>query len=481
MRISDIFVDGFGIFHNLPVENLPPRVYPLFGRQRGGQIDVSLVHTGHAVRLQGQKTERQCVPSPLGRDQGGRLFLVSRRFGRISLERRAGKKGGLVSVTHPDGRKAGEEALQELLGTTTRELYRNVYAFGLSELQSMETLDNDAVRSALYGAGMGTGVALSTAMAAIGRRLDAPFKPGGRSPELNGKLRKLEEVRGKLHESRRELKRYDEAFQALQIVSKVIEGHRAAMAASRREKEHVDTLLTVWDDAAALEALEQELADLPATGDAFPSKGIERLDRLEEKIETQAGLCAALAGEREAALRELHGLHADERLLERSGQVRELLSGKTTYAADCAAVPLLRQQIGAAVSSIATALSGLGRDWTEEKVLSLDRSLFAREEIERQRQALGDLRARRVNAENGFAGRKADLDAAVRDEEEAARELEKTPEVEKEADGETIARLQEGRGPICLHRRRLAAGARGRDNQREELKRRHPGNRAGLD
>ena len=129
-----------------------------------------------------------------------------------------------MSVTYPDGRKAGEEALRELLGGTTRELYRNVYAFSLSELQSMETLDNDAVKSALYGAGMGTGVrALSTAMTAIGKKLDELFKPGGRSPELNRRLRDLEEVREKLRDSRQELKRYDEAFQGLRAATG---GHR---------------------------------------------------------------------------------------------------------------------------------------------------------------------------------------------------------------------------------------------------------------
>ncbi len=62
-----------------------------------------------------------------------------------------------MSLAYCDGRKAGEEALRDLLGGATPELYRNVYAFSLSELQSLKTLENDAVKSALYGAGMGTG------------------------------------------------------------------------------------------------------------------------------------------------------------------------------------------------------------------------------------------------------------------------------------------------------------------------------------
>ncbi len=225
----------------------------------------------------------------------------------------------------------------------------------------------------------------------------------------------------------------------------VIEEYRVAIRSSNREKERVDTYIKIWDDAALLRTFERELADLPLKIESFPAKGVDRLDRLGEKIEAKEALCATLADERDAALRELQNLRADERLLEQSEPVRELLSRKATYLVDRAAISVLRQQIEAVGKSIGTALAELGRDWTEQKVLSLDRSLFAREEIETRRQTLEDLRACRVNAENTLAARKEDLDSAARDEQEARRELERRPAKEREADEETIAQLQKGR------------------------------------
>ena len=471
MRISDIFVDGFGIFHNLSVEDLPPGFVLFSGDNEAGKSTCLWFIRDMLFGFRDKRSKDNEYPPLSGGTQGGRLTFVSRRFGQVSLERKAGRKGGLVSVTYPDGRKGGEEALRELLGGTTRELYRNVYAFSLSELQSMETLDNDAVKSALYGAGMGTGVrALSTAMTTIGKKLDELFKPGGRTPEINRRLRDLEDVREKLRDSRQELKRYDEAFQGLRVAAGVIEEHRAAIRASHREKERVDTYLKVWDDVALLKTLEQELADLPLKIESFPARGVDRLDRLGEKIEAQVALCATLADERDAALRELQTLHADERILEQSERVRELLSGKATYVADSAAIPGLRQQIDVIGKSIGTALSELGKDWTEEKLLSLDRSLFAREEIERRRQALEDLRAGRVNAENSFAARQADFDAARSDEEEARKELERTPAEEREADEETISHLQKGRDQFASTVGDLPGVRKEREKERERLK-----------
>jgi uncharacterized protein YhaN len=471
MRISALFMDGFGIFHNLSVEDLPPGFILFSGDNEAGKSTCLWFIRDMLFGFRDKRSKDNEYPPLSGGTQGGRLTFVSRRFGEISLERKAGKKGGLVSVTHPDGRKAGEEALVELLGGTTRELYRNVYAFSLSELQSMETLDNDAVKSALYGAGMGTGVrALSTAMTTIGKKLDELFKPGGRSPEINRRLRDLEDIRDKLRTSRQELKRYDEASQGLRHTAEVIEEYRAAIRSSNREKERVDTYLKVWDDAVLLKTFERELADLPLKIESFPSKGVERLDRLGEKIEGKEALCATLAGEHDEALRELQNLHADERLLEQSESVRELLSGKATYVADRAAISALRQQIEAIGKSIGTALTELGRDWTEQKALSLDRSLFAREEIERQRQTLEDLKSGRVNAENSFAARKEDLDSAIRDEEEAGKELERTPAVEREADEETIAQLQKGRDQFASTVADLPGIRKEREKQREGLK-----------
>ena len=58
MRISDIFVDGFGIFHNLSVENLPPGFILFSGDNEAGK-STCLWFIRDMLLVQGQKVERQ--------------------------------------------------------------------------------------------------------------------------------------------------------------------------------------------------------------------------------------------------------------------------------------------------------------------------------------------------------------------------------------------------------------------------------------
>ena len=233
---------------------------------------------------------------------------------------------------------------------------------------------------------------------------------------------------------------------------------------ANREKERVDTCLKVWDEVALLRNSKRELADLPVKIESFPAKGVDRLDRLGEKIGAQRALCATLADEHDAALRELLNLHVDERPgTVRAGPRAALREGN------------LRRRPHRRIRSEAAnrghpqehrhrpfgAWQGLDR----AKGILLDRSLFAREEIERRRQALEELRSGRVNAEKSLAARKENLDSAIRDEQEAAKEVERTP-----AGGERSGRgdhrpTAKREGSIRFHRRRSPGGpkrARGR-------------------
>ncbi len=138
----------------------------------------------------------------------------------------------------------------------------------------------------------------------INKKLDELFKPGGRNPELNRKLRDLEEVREKLREARQELKRYDEAYEGLRRKTDDIEACRSAVRSLNRQKEQVDVSLKAWDDALLLRAMERDLADLPLKIENFPARGVDRLDRLTEKIEAKEAALDALRGDRDETLRE---------------------------------------------------------------------------------------------------------------------------------------------------------------------------------
>ena len=68
-------------------------------------------------------------------------------------------------MTGPDGRLGGEAELHALLGGANAGLFRSIFAFGLDELTSLETLDDDDVRDLVFTAGvLGAGRSATRAM-----------------------------------------------------------------------------------------------------------------------------------------------------------------------------------------------------------------------------------------------------------------------------------------------------------------------------
>ena len=100
MRISAIFVDGFGIFHNLSVEDLPPGFILFSGDNEAGKSTCLWFIRDMLFGFRDREIERQRVPAALGRDPG-RPPLLRERAVRGGLPR---KKGG-------EERRSGERHL----------------------------------------------------------------------------------------------------------------------------------------------------------------------------------------------------------------------------------------------------------------------------------------------------------------------------------------------------------------------------------
>ena len=99
MRISSLFVDGFGMFHNLSLEDLPGGFILFSGDNEAGKSTCLGFIRDMLFGFRDRRSKDNEYPPLAGGALGGRIAFVSERFGEILLERKAGKKGGLVSVS----------------------------------------------------------------------------------------------------------------------------------------------------------------------------------------------------------------------------------------------------------------------------------------------------------------------------------------------------------------------------------------------
>lgn len=154
MRILRGRIHGFGV---LPEQELPELSSGLSIFVGDNEAGKSTCLDFFRVMLTGYPT-RKGVHAPLhGGSGGGTLQLMTQMADHVTLQRMQGTKGGTFSLADAEGKRLDSLAPQ-LFGGVTRELYRNVYGFSLTELQTFESLDSEGIRNALYGASFGLGL-----------------------------------------------------------------------------------------------------------------------------------------------------------------------------------------------------------------------------------------------------------------------------------------------------------------------------------
>jgi uncharacterized protein YhaN len=195
VRLAAIHIDGFGIFHELDVVRLSPGLNVFLGDNESGKTTLlAFLRTVLFGFPPGQRRENLYPPLAGGR-HGGRLILLGQEGEEYAITRHQGPKRGPVTVTLPDGSQGDEEVLRQLTGAATEDLFRSVFAFSLSELQSFDSLNSQAVRSAIYSAGAGVGkVSLAKVEKDLQDSIGRIFKSGGRKPLINQILRELQEI-----------------------------------------------------------------------------------------------------------------------------------------------------------------------------------------------------------------------------------------------------------------------------------------------
>ena len=127
MRIEWLSIDGFGHFSGYESGPLNGRAVVFYGPNEAGKT--TLLAFIRAI-LFGfpRRTDPLWFPALAGGKHGGRIRLCD---GHI-VERYQGVHGGPVTVTLPDGSQAGTARLNELLGHASRDVFENVFAFGLA-------------------------------------------------------------------------------------------------------------------------------------------------------------------------------------------------------------------------------------------------------------------------------------------------------------------------------------------------------------
>jgi uncharacterized protein YhaN len=388
MRFTGFYIDGFGLFNDLKIEGLSPELTVFLGENESGKSTLLGFLRAIFFGFPDGRSHENLYPPLVGGKHGGNITLITEDQDLYVVQRHPGPRGGKVDVLKPDQTRGGKEFLGRLLGMTNRDLFRNIYAFSLSELQEFETLNTDSVREALYSAGAGVDPnKLATLKTVLEKREGELFKPGGSKPRINTVLSRLSAISKEKKALRGSIQEYDRIKTQIAHLKEQIHGLGKRRIERSVQLKRTEQWIHIWPEWISLSLTREKLEGLEVI-DHFPVQGLTRFETLKTRSE---GLQNELV-KREEDLRrqesDLSILKVDPDLLKHAPAIRELQREQGLFEAVLQEQLAVQEQLSMGERKLTESLGPLGPEWTEKQVLEFDISIATREEVRHYREIL---------------------------------------------------------------------------------------------
>lgn len=389
MQLREIHIDRFGAAYDLKITGLKPGVNVLYGPNEKGKTTLIQFIRRVLFGFQSKKNENSYDSGDSG--LGGRLVVETSRGETAVVYRKKGPRGGPVTVSFGDEVLEGASAIEQVAGQATPDLFRNIYAFTLDELQGLDTLEVDKVKGRIYGAGLGLGgVSLAEVMKTLDDQRGQLFKGRGTQPRLNGLQQEYERLNTELNAMKESLPEYDRInLEAGRLREKSGEWREAI----RRDEELLQGLTLRHELYPVFLSMEEARQGLEALGpriqfneSVFESmeKLVEEKKGLERRMQEEAGSLHSLEVK-------LQGLEVPRTFLEKTGEMEALRQSVEQVRSAMADVVARRNEYGQAVDQVQADIAALDPDWDEARVRAFTFTEAELAEVEQMARTLAEL------------------------------------------------------------------------------------------
>jgi len=366
MRIVEVHLDGFGIFANKHLTGFKSGVNVVYGENESGKT--TFLEFVRRILFGFPRVSPSTNPYPplQGGVYGGKLICKLPSGEDVTIARSEGPRGGRVKVLFGSRELVGRERLNEVLGHIGRLFYENVYAISLNELQAFKTLQEEEVRSHIYGAGLGLGsVSLSAIKGELTKSCERLYKSRGPAHEMAKLHNEIKKFEREIREIQQQLSQYDslskqqdELIKETAHLTEQIRDLEGTLASLENKRKMYPSYVELVNAQSELSGLE-ELAD-------FPEDAKDNLDSLNRDIAHLDSQISKAEEKLKALELKLGGLDYNKDILDKEPIVVSLQRRKTEYEN---AVRDLKEDVepkrNALAKEIQKEIIKLGEGWSE--------------------------------------------------------------------------------------------------------------------
>ncbi len=356
MKITDLEIEGYGVWSGLRIEKLGESLNVLYGPNEAGKT--TLLQFIRAMLYGFSPERRRYLPPVHGEPAGGVLELTG-PHGRFEIGRHDrtmpdGAHEEQVTLTAPDGTRQGEHFLKVLLSNVDEPVFNNVFAVGLREIQELATLSDTEAAEQLYNLSAGLDrVSLVEVLRELENSRNRILDAGGGQCQVAQLLAEKEKILAEIEEldsvNRRYVHLASEYEQLQENVARVEEDANQFQRLTRI----MDLALSLRDRWNRRAALDREIAGLGSTK-AMPEDALERLDAINARIEKHQKRIERFARQRDDAKREFASLKINEALWRQAARIEAFKEQGPWIAQLQKQIGELRGEIGRTESELAS-------------------------------------------------------------------------------------------------------------------------------
>jgi uncharacterized protein YhaN len=353
MKLTDVHIDGFGVWNGLELHELSPTCTVFYGANEAGKSTLLQFLRTALYGFSPARRSRYLPPVRSG-VAGGSISAVDRADGRLRIVRREHPDHplGIATIEAANGTTQTNVELRRLLHDVDEITFNNVFAVGLSEIQELGTLTDIDAAKWMYSLTAGLDrVSLAEVL--------------GELESSRTRIATADGARCEISELTAERDRLERELSQLSILPRdhgrlVTErdGCDAAIAqaaheVAARETEHrtMEAAAVVYELCQRRSGLNSQIAAL-APPDQWPAGSLERMNRLAESMRHERRKVKKLSARRKHLAAEAGRIAVNESLCRLAPRVAALAEHE-------AWILSIEQELAAAQASVAA--------WTGEQ------------------------------------------------------------------------------------------------------------------
>lgn len=364
MKITDIHIDGFGVWHDLTLRSLSGELTVFYGPNEAGKSTLMNFLRTVLYGVTPQRRKRYLPPLAGGRP-GGWLKVESEN-GPFKVARYADRSAedvGKVTITM-GGEEQGDRLLLDTLENVDEQTFVNIFAVGLREVQELNSLSDTAAAQWLYRLTSGLDrVSLYDVIRMLGRSRTRLMGTAEEPSEIRSLIVKRDQLRGELDELVVKGRRWAQSAVKLREIADEVDRRQATskeLAAKARRLEIAINLKPLWTKREKLDDQLEHFAGLMP----LEAGTLEQLEELNEKFAEHHRQRDILKGQRRQLRDEAKRLGIND-ILFRSGPRLEALAEQQEWLVSLdKQVDDLADEIKLLETRLASENERLAHEWT---------------------------------------------------------------------------------------------------------------------